>query len=424
MERKITNELIKWKNNSLKKPILLYGISGCGKTYTVLEFGKKEYKNTIYFDCFNNLELNYVFKKNTTMEKLIRGLAAISLETIFPEDSLIIFDNVDEKILMTIKKLFNGISSYHIIMITDSEDVLAKNKGDQVFVKKMSLIGFDEYLRFIGKEQLVTFIEDSFKNDKNMPFHSIALEAFNDFVITGGYPETIISFEQEKDYNLLSMYHTKNIKLLKYRLINLDNLIDIKRGNEILDNISYQILKDNKKFQYGLLKNGARAKEYEKSISFMEKNNIVIKCYKVSKIETPLSKIKDEDSFKLYYNDTGILYKKMNININRLLTNDKLLEIIYENSIVNALSANNFNLYYYHSEGKSEIDFVIQTRTGKILPMEIIYGDNNNKSKSLVLTMAKYNIPLAIRFTNDNFSSKKNIKYVPFYAAFCITENM
>ena len=97
MERKIIDELRKWKLDAYKRPLLLYGNSGCGKTYTVLDFGKHEYKNTVYFDCQENLELSYVIDKNTTTEKLIRGLSAISLETIMQEDTLIIFDNVTEK---------------------------------------------------------------------------------------------------------------------------------------------------------------------------------------------------------------------------------------------------------------------------------------------------------------------------------------
>ena len=137
MERKITQELLKWKIDNQKKPLFLYGITGCGKTYTAIEFGKKEYKNTIYFDCLNNLELNYVFEKNTTLEKLIRSLSAISLETIFKEDSLIIFDNVSEKIIKVVKKMFIN-SPYHVIMITSSLEFFNKNNfGDISFYKSL-----------------------------------------------------------------------------------------------------------------------------------------------------------------------------------------------------------------------------------------------------------------------------------------------
>ena len=212
--------------------------------------------------------------------------------------------------------------------------------------------------------------------------------------------------------------------LFRFFELELDNLIDVKRCNEIMDSVSFQLLKDNKKFVYGLIKPGGRAKEYIKSIDYLCDNNLLIKSCKVNKIESPLSKIKDEESFKLYYNDSGFLYKKMNVNTNRLLTNNKLMESIYENNVVVTLNNNGFNIYYYHSDGKCELDLVIQTRTGKLIPIELLHNEESSKSKSLSLTINKYNIPLSIRVGYDNFSLKKNIKYIPYYAVFCITEVM
>ena len=424
MERKIINELSKWRIDTYKKPLLLYGVSGCGKTYSVLEFGKEEYKNVIYFDCSNNLELNYVFDKNTTIDKLIRGLSALSLETIFKEESLIILDNISDKIFNAVKKLFVGQIDYHFIMVTNSQEMLKKAKADEVNLKKMWLVNFSEYLKYLGKDQMVDFIEDSFKTDKQMPFHTLAMELFNDYVLTGGYPDAIVSFNDDKDYNLLSTIHERNIKLIKNKLFNIDNLIDIKRCNEIYEGMAMQLLKENKKFQYGLLKKGSRAKDYESALNFMDQNNLVVKSCRVKELTSPLSKIKEEESFKLYFNDAGLLYKKMNVGANRLLTNDKLLEVLYENSIVVALSQNGFNIYHYHSDGKAELDIVIQTRTGKIVPIEILNSSYSTKSKSLSLALNKYNLTNAIRFTDDNFKNKKGVKYIPYYAAFCITEGM
>lgn len=423
MERKITNELKKWKMDIYKKPLLLSGISGCGKTYSALDFGKTEYKNTVYFDCQDNLELSYVIDKNTTPEKLIRGLSAISLETIMKEDTLIIFDNVTEKTINAVKKNFTS-DEYHILMITNNNKLIKRHKADGVNYKKMDLVSFPEYLKYIGKEQMIDFISDSFKNNKSMAFHTLATELYNDYVLTGGYPDAITNYNENENHNMLSNIHDKNIKLMKYKLIGLDNLIDIKRGQEVYDNISIQLLKDNKKFQYGNIKAGARSKEYEKSIDYMEENSLIIKSARVKELTMPLSKAKDEESFKLYYNDSGVLFKKLNISSNRLITNEKLLELIYENNIISTLTANGFNIYHYHSGGKAFIDIVIQTRTGKIMPIEIMHGEDNSKSKSMTLSMKKYNLNAGIRFYNGDFKVKNNIKYIPYYAAFCIVENM
>lgn len=424
MERKIMIELLKWKADKLHKPLLLYGTSGCGKTYSILEFGKTEYKNIIYFDCFNNLELNYIFEKNTNLEKLIRGLSAISLETIFQGESLIVFDNITLNILKEIKKIFSSNNNYDIVLITNDEGLVTTNKGTDFAIKKMTLVGFDEYLKYIGKDQLVDFIEDSFKSSKSMPFHNMAFEAYNDYVLTGGYPSSILSFTETENFNILGSFHEKSIILMKNKFFSLENLIDIKRSNEIFDNISLQLLKENKKFLYGLVRPGGRAKDYINSIDFMAKNNLIVKCNKINEIKSPLNKIKDEESFKLYFNDSGILYKQMNISSNRLLTNTKLLNIIYENNIMSTLNQNGFNLYYYHSDGKSELDLVIQTRTGKLIPIEFLQNENSTKSKSMSIAMSRYELSYAIRFTYGNFQLRKGIAYVPYYAAFCIRESM
>lgn len=422
MERKITDELLKWKIDSNKRPVLLFGISGCGKTYSVLEFGKSEYKNTIYFDCENNSELLYVAQKNNTLEKFIRGISALSLETILKEESLIVFDNVTLEIFNTVKKLFSLPLSYHVIMITSSASFIDKKKLENLSVKKMNLVSFPEYLKYVGKEQLIDFIEDSYKNNKAMPFHLLAMDIYNDYIITGGYPNAIVEFHTNGDYNLLNIVHDKNNKLFKYRLFMLDNLINIKRSVEVYDNMVIQLINDSKKFQYGLLKSGARAKEYESSINFMKESGMIIKSTRLNKLIPPISKEKDEDSFKLYYASSGLLYKKMNISPNKLLTNNKLLSVLYENNIVTTLYQNGFNIYNYHSEGKAFIDIVIQNRSGKIILLEVLSGEESTKSKSLVLTMNKFNIDSAIRFGSENFSFKKGIKYVPYYAAFCVTE--
>jgi hypothetical protein len=183
------------------------------------------------------------------------------------------------------------------------------------------------------------------------------------------------------------------------------------------------MLKGQKKVQYGLIKPGSRFKDYANSINYLTKKGIVIKSQRINKIKRPLSKNIEEDNFRIYYNDTGVLFKKLNINTSRLLTNDKLMNILYENDIVKVLKNNGFNIYNYHSEGKAQLDIVIQTRAGEVIPIELV-KEQNNKSKSLALTMKKYNIEKALRIGKHNFIKRKNIKYIPYYAAFCIDETL
>ena len=171
------------------------------------------------------------------------------------------------------------------------------------------------------------------------------------------------------------------------------------------------------------MRNGGRSKEYETSIDFLTSNGLINKCYKISEAKPPLSKCKDDESFKLYLNDTGVLYMMMHISRMKLLTDDRLKYILFENNLASALVSCGYSLYYYQSDGKAEVPFVVQTRAGKLIPIEIV-NKNLSKAKSLSLFMSKFNITEAIRFTEDNFSVKKGIKYVPIYAAFCLKDNL
>ena len=325
--------------------------------------------------------------------------------------------------MKAVKKFGKELNEYHIIMITSLKEKLITFKGEELQYKNMFSMDFEEYLRAVGNIELIDFIKTSFRNNKPMPFHNIAMDYYEEYLITGGLPESVqANINKENDLKL-RMIHEKQLDTYKKEFLNLSNLIDITRCNEVLNILPYQLLKTNHKFQYGLMRTGGRSKDYEKALEFLSINGIAYKCYKISEVTPPLSKCKDSESFKLYLNDTGILYMMMHLSKMKLFTDDNLKYILYENNLANAIISCGYNLYYYQSEGKAEVPFVVQTRAGKIIPIEIV-NKNLSKAKSLTLFMSKFNITEAIRFTEDNFSVKKGIKYVPIYASFCLKENL
>ena len=420
MERKITTFLKRWKKDPEKKPLLIYGNKQVGKTYSVLKFGEVEYKNTVYFSADNNEELKALFKKEKTIDKIIMRLSVLSGETILTNDTLIIIDNVNDKDIVNGIKLFGkNNNEFHIIMITSLRENLSTFKGEELQYKIMTALDFEEYLMAIDNAQLIEFIKTSFKNNAPMPFHQVALDYYDDYLTTGGMPEVIELSLRDKNRLILNSVFDKIIDTYKKEIANQDNLIDITRSLEVLDSVSYQLQKSNRKFQYGLIKTGSRSKDYEQAINFLHNNGFIYKSFKVSDIKSPLSSCKDKESFKIYLNDTGLLYNKMHLNQTKFLTNDSIKNIIYENSIAISLINSGYSLYYYQSEGKAEISFVIQTRAGKIIPIELV-NKNMSKSKSLALFMNKFKIPDAIRITDDNFAIKKGIKHIPIYALFCL----
>lgn len=424
MERKITNDLLKWKREVGRKPLLIYGNKQIGKTYSMINFGEQEYKTVAYVNCENNREVLEIFSKERTIDKIIFKLSLFLGETILKNDTLIILDNVnDVEIVKGIKKFGKEENDYHLIFITSLKENLLQFKGEELQYKYMFPMDFEEYLRAVGNTELIDFIKSSYKNNKSMPFHSIAMEHFENYCLTGGLPEVIAaSLSGESDLQIRARQE-KILETYKKELLHITNFIDIVRAAEVLDVLPYQLMKANKKFQYGLMKNGGRSKDYDRALEFLNINGLVQKCYKVGEIKAPLSKIKDTDSFKLYLNDTGLLAMMMHLSRLKFLTDNTSKYILYENMVANSIVSCGYNLYYFQSEGKAEVPFLVQSRNGKILPVEIV-NKNMSKSKSLSLVMNKFGLENAIRVTEDNFSVKKGVRYIPLYAMFCLKDSL
>ena len=424
MERKIESFFEKWKNDIIRKPLILYGPKQIGKTFATLDFGKKEYKNTVYFNAENNLQLLEIFSKEKVTEKIILNLSLLSGETILKEDTLIILDNVSDNEIVKGLKLFGSEKSkYHLIAIISRREKLSEFKGEELQFKGMSEMDFEEYLWAHDEKSLAELIKESFNKRKVCPFHKVALELFQEYLMTGGLPEVIKAELDGKSPYEIDAIKQKIIEVYKKEIALNKTLIDIPRGIEVLNSIPEQLRKDNKKFQYGLMGHGKRAKEYESTINYLVNNQILYRSYKIQNIKSPLSSCREKDSFKLYLPDDGLLFTMLHLNLKQFSNDEKIKETLYENHLAKTLVEAGYSLYYYQSEGKAEVPFVVQTRSGKVMPIEIV-NKNISKAKSLSLFMSKFEITDAIRVTDDNFALKKGIKYIPIYATFCLKENL
>ncbi len=422
MERKIVKFLEHWQLDPNRKPLVVYGSKQVGKTYTVLKFGEDNYNNVVYIDTDNNKKLVEALKKQNTIDGIISKLSELTNQDIAKDDTLVVLDNVnDVEIVNTIKTIGKFKNDYHVILITSLRDNLSKFKGVELQFKSMLPMDFEEYLKAVGKEELVDFIKNCFKNNTKNPFHKVAMEYYNSYVITGGMPEAIDLLSREKNIHLLNSAFDKIIDSYKKEMSLQDNLIDITRSNDVYDSIPFQLSKSNKKFQYGLIKDGGRSKEYENALTFLHNNGFIYKCYKLQDIKSPISNYKDKDNFKVYMNDTGLLFKKLNINAKQFTIDEEIRKVLYENSVAISLISAGYSLFYYQSEGKAFVDFVIQTRTGNIIPIELV-PFTKTKSKALSVYINKYKPQESIRITQDNFCIKKGIRYIPLYATFCLSD--
>ena len=422
MERKIMQYFQKWKNDLIRKPLLVYGPKQIGKTFSVLEFGNENYKNVVYFNCDMNHELLELFKKEKSPDKLILNLSLMSKETILKEDTLLVFDNLNElEIVKGIKLIGSERRDYHIILITSRRENLTIFKGEELQFKGMSEMDFEVYLWAHEEHQVAGLIWESFEKHKTCPFHKVALDYFYEYLKTGGLPEAVLKEKEGYNEAKLDAIKQKTLDAYKAEIALNPTLIDISRGIEVLRSIPDQLKKDNKKFQYGLLGRGRRAKEYESAIKYLIDNQILYRSFKIQTVKSPLSSCREKESFKLYLPDDGLLYSMLHLSTKTLLTDEKLKETLYENHIAKTLMEAGYALYYYQSEGKAEVNFVIQNRMGEVIPIEIATR-SMSKAKSLSIFMKKFTVKNAYRITENNFSTKKEVRYLPIYAVFCLND--
>ena len=282
----------------------------------------------------------------------------------------------------------------------------------------------EEFLLAMGEDALVKEIKVHFENDSPMPsaLHESAMQLYRQYLAVGGMPECVQQFVQTKDY--LFVRHIQDTILLGYLndMSKYNSTNEIKKTRLAYDNITVQLSKKNTRFQYKLIKKGARASEFENAIEWLNLSGIVSQVYKAEQIKKPLENYKDIDTFKIYVSDLGLLCAKKDLNANDVLY---MVEDINdfkggmaENYANNQLVMNGYRTYYWESPRGAEVDFVIQ-RDGKLIPIEVKSADNT-KAKSLKVYIDTYAPEYAIKLSAKNFAFEDNKKIVPLYAAFCI----
>lgn len=431
MYRKIINFLETWKESPHRKPLILQGARQVGKTYSLLEFGRKHYENVAYFNFETNPKLNKTFDENISPEYLIPILSHISGQTIVREKTLLIFDEVQlcERALTSLKYFCEDAPDYHII-VAGSLLGVAVNRTKfsfpvgKVDMKTLYPMDMEEFMLAMGENALISQIRQCFDTDTPMPsaLHDSAMQLYRQYLVVGGMPECVMQFAETKDYTLVR--HTQDTILTSYLndMSKYNSLNEIKKTRLTYDNITVQLSKRNTRFQYKLIKKGGRASEFENAIEWLCLSGIVSQIYKVAQIKKPLENYRDIDAFKIYVSDMGLLCAKKDLAANDILYMVEELNDfkggMTENYVNIQLTINGYHTYYWESERGAEIDFVIQ-RSGKLIPIEVKSADNT-RAKSLKVYMETYKPDYAIKLSAKNFGFENNKKTVPLYAAFCI----
>jgi uncharacterized protein len=430
MERKIEKRLLSWKNSTNRLPLIVQGTRQVGKTYSLLNFGKLHYKNVLYFNFESNKELQGIFDRDLIPGRILRELSAISGESILESESLIFFDEIQacERALTSLKYFTEEAPAYHIVAAGSLLGVAVNRQKYSFPVGKVTIIrmfpmDFEEFLWASGQKDAVLLIRESFTNNESCSLHLRFLDFYKKYLCIGGMPQVVREYAETEDFHFCLPLQKNIMDAYIADMAKCAAPAETVRIMSVFNSLPAQLAKVNHKFQYKIIKTGAKAGAYEVPLDWLRASGIVVICNKVSEGRRPLTAYLESSSFKVYMIDTGLLCSRYGIALNAMLSEfsgfNEIKGSLAENYVASALTSNGYTPYYWESNGKAEVDFVIQNSSGEVIPIEV-KSSENVRSKSLQQFISKYNPTYSVRVSTKNFGFENNIKSVPLYAVFCL----
>ena len=421
------------EKEDINTPLMVVGARQIGKTYTIDEFCKNEFTKYIYINLLNNKEIIEIFKENINTEEKIKKMELSLGHTIDYENTIIFFDEIQEseELISALKFFCESKVSYKIICAGSLLGVKINRFHSSFPVGKVRIINmypmnFEEFLWAMDYEIAIPEIKRCYQENVKMSdsIHEKLLNYYRMFLCVGGMPRMVLSLKEtqkilEVDKSIASnIYKEYLMDMNKY----VTNVTEGIKNETIYNSIPSQLANLSNKFQYGKINNNARKRDYETSLDWLISSKMVLRSNLVKKVEIPLKAYINDDYFKLYLSDIGLLVSILEIRYNDIMLNKEFMYkgVLAENYVATELIHNYETLYYWQSGNRAEIDFLINAKDG-IIPIEVKANTNNN-SKSLNLYMEKYKPSFAIRISSKNFGFENNIKSVPLYATFCISE--
>ena len=423
MQRFIMDRLVSWKDKENRKPLTLFGVRQSGKTWLMKEFGKTHFAKTAYISFYRNDTARDIFEHNFNIERIIMALSVAADIDITPGDTLIILDEIqDAPRAVEALKYFCEEAPEYAVIAAGSLLGVALHEGISFPVGKVDMLNiyplsFREFLVAMDESRLAELLA---ANDYSIidTFHDEYIFWLKQYYYVGGMPEVVQTFVDNMDYNevrdiqneLLSFYSND---FSKHAPANIAERIQM-----VWSALPKQLSKENKKFIYGLIREGARAKEYEVAIQWLVGIGLVRKCYRISKPYIPLKSYIELENFKLYMFDIGLLSAASDLDVHTIIEGNKIFVdfkgALTEQFVAGELTAKELPLYYYSTPNSSgEIDFVLQ-KNSSVLPIEV-KAEENLKAKSLRAFRDKYTPELSIRTSLSNYKEQDWMINVPLY---------
>lgn len=425
MYRFAIETLYQWKKSKYRKPLIIEGARQVGKTWLMKEFGKKAYENTVYINFDSNSKMEELFAASLEPERLILGLELYAGHKIDPENTLIIFDEVQEvpKALKSLKYFCEDAPQYHIIC-AGSLLGIALHSGTSFPVGKVDFLklyplSFKEFLAAMGNERFAELLS---ARDFQMvtAFKQTYIDYLKYYYFVGGMPEVVLRFSENKDFNEVREVQKRILAAYEQDFSKHAPNEIVPRIRMIWNSIPSQLAKENKKFIYGLVREGARAKDFETSIMWLTDCGLIHRVNRVNTPKLPLKAYEDLKAFKLFLLDVGLLSCMTGLSQRTLLSGNELFVAfkgaLTEQYVMQQLAVmQTLNPYYYTNErGSCEIDFLVDDGD-KVIPVEV-KAEVNLRAKSLKTYREKFRPELSVRVSMADYKEEEGLVNLPLYA--------
>lgn len=427
MYRESIKYLIEWKLNKNKKPLVFYGARQVGKTYLLQKFGKSEYRQMVYINFERAEELRNIFLHDLDPKRLITAFEFYSGLKITPEDTLIILDEIQaaNRGITSLKYFCEEAREYQIIaagsllgISIHPDESFPVGKVDLLTLHPMS---FYEFLHAMGEENGLVRVLNERRFDLINSFNEKFKEYLKYYFYVGGMPEAVAAFAENRDWKKVRAVQNKILKNYRSDFSKHAPKQILPRINMVWDSIPAQLAKENKKFIYGIIKEGARAKEFDLAIQWLTDSGLLHKINLITKAATPLVAYQDFSAFKLYHNDIGLLGAMSNLKIKTLVEDNKLFEE-FKGSLTEQFAFQQLLLkedltinYFTFDNGRYELDFILENADGDLIPIEVKAGVNL-QSPSFKIFCERYKPKIAIKTSLTNYKEENWMTNLPLYA--------
>jgi len=425
MYRYAIEYLKNWKNKKIQKPLVIRGARQVGKTWLMKEFGNTSYNKTVYINFDNNAQMMSLFESDMKIERIIIGLELYSGQKINPKETLLIFDEIQEvpKALTALKYFHENAPEYHIICAGSLLGVALHPETSfpvgKVEFMDLYPLSFSEFMRAMGKEQFVTLLQEG-NYDLATTFKQEYIDLLKYYYYVGGMPEVVANFAESMDFNEAKKIQEQILLAYEQDFSKHAPSDIVPKIRMLWNSIPSQLAKENKKFIYGLVKEGSRAKEYEMAMLWLLDCGLIHKIHNVSAPNLPLKAYEDLKSFKLFVLDVGLLSCMTRLSQSVLLDGNALFKefkgALTEQYVLQQLmTLSALNTYYWtNDKGTAELDFLVDNGE-KIVPIEV-KAEANLKAKSLKIFNDKYNMELSIRTAMIDYKKEEWLLNMPLWA--------